>query len=344
MDTLRLELAHPLRAFELAVALEVGSEPLALVGPSGAGKTTLLRAIAGLLRPAHGVIAVGDEVWLDTARAVDLSPERRSVGLVFQDYALFPHLSVEQNVAFGARQDTRVAELLDAFGLGSLARVRPGELSGGQRQRVALARALAREPAVLLLDEPFAALDAQTRDAVRADLRRHLEAARVPALVVTHDYADAVALADRIGVVVSGRVVQVGSPAELVAEPADAFVARFTGANVLVGRARPSGGLTEVTLDDGTRLRSTDDRSGPVALVIHPWEVALAQAAPADSTQNHVHASVHSVVPVGNRVRVRVGPLTAEVTADSARRMGLRPGVPVVASFKATGARLVPLG
>jgi ABC-type sulfate/molybdate transport systems ATPase subunit len=339
---LHVELDHPLRSFRLELTLDVAEGPFALVGPSGVGKTTILRAIAGLLRPRRGRVSVGEDVWLDTERRVDLPPERRSVGLVFQEYALFPHLSVVDNVAYGGR--ARAPELLASFGLVPVANVRPSELSGGERQRVALARALAREPAVLLLDEPLSALDAETRDRLRSELRRHLRDLALPTLVVTHDYADAVALADRIGVLVDGRVVQVGTPAELVAAPADPFVARFTGANVLRGRASPAGALTDVTLADGSRILSTDRAQGDVAVVVPPWEITLAHEEPADSTQNHVAAPIDSIVPVGNRVRVRVGPLTAEITAASAERLALRPGDRVVASFKATGTRLVPLG
>jgi molybdate transport system ATP-binding protein len=342
MDALHVRISHPLRSFRLELELDIGSETVALAGPSGAGKTTALRAVAGLVAPQEGRIECGGDLWFDSEKRIDLPPEERSVGLVFQEYALFPHLTVEQNVAYAGR--TRAAELLDRFGLGGLRHARPGSLSGGERQRVALARALARDPGVLLLDEPLAALDAQTRAAVRGELREHLRTLSLPTLVVTHDYADAAALADRIAVIVAGRIVQVGTAADLIAGPAGTFVADFTGGNLVQGRARPGrGGLTEVVLADGTRLFSTDRAAGDVGVVVYPWEIALARYAPADSTQNHVRAPVASLVPVGNRVRVRVGLLTAEVTAASAERLRLQPGETVVASFKATGTRLVPL-
>jgi len=336
MDALSVDITVPLRSFDLRVALEVApSETLALVGPSGAGKTTILRAIAGLVRPSAGWIECGG-TWFDARTHVP--PEQRSVGLVFQEYALFPHLTVERNVAFGGSVDG----LLERLQIDHLAHARPGELSGGERQRVALARALARQPNVLLLDEPMSALDPHTRAEVRAELHAILGDLALPTLLVTHDFEDAATLADRVGVLVEGRLRQVAPPAELVAEPADAFVAALAGGNVLQGVARPKGGLTEVTLVDGGVVWSTDEREGPVTVLVYPWDVALARVAAVDSSLNHVQARITSLVLVGNRVRVRVGALTAEVTAASAERLALAPGEPVVASFKATATRLLP--
>jgi ABC-type sulfate/molybdate transport systems ATPase subunit len=343
VDALRLDLARAVGSLRVELALDVGRETLALAGPSGAGKTTVLRAIAGLDRPDRGLIEAAGEVWFDSDRRVHLPPERRSVGLVFQHYALFPHLTVRANVAFGGKE--RVDELLERFGIAALADVRPGRLSGGERQRVALARALARRPSVLLLDEPLAALDAATRATVRAELWQILRDLELPAVLVTHDYADAAALADRVGVLVEGKLVQIGRPAELVAAPATRFVAEFTGVNVLPGTARQAAsGLAEVALADGTRVLSADRLEGAVGLVVYPWEVTLAREAPPDSAQNHVRAAIASIVPFGNRVRVQVGPLAAEITAASAERLGLVVGERIVASFKATSTRLVPLG
>ena len=342
MDALRADLHLPLRRFALELALEVGAETIALVGPSGSGKSSALRALAGLVR-AEGTVALGDERWLDSAAGLDVPPERRSVGLVFQDYALFPHLSVRANVAFGGRE--RVDELLERFRIGHLASARPGTLSGGERQRVALARALARDPRVLLLDEPLAALDAHTKAAVRAELGELLHELRLPTVLVTHDFEDAAALAARVGVLVDGRVRQVGRPEDLVAAPADPFVASFTGANLLPGTARSSaGGLTEVALDGGGTVFSADPGRGRVGLAVHPWEISVGREQPDDSAVNHLTAPVRSLVVVGNRVRVRVGPLAAEVTPASVERLELKVGDVVVATFKATAARLVPLG
>jgi ABC-type sulfate/molybdate transport systems ATPase subunit len=340
VDTLQLDLSVRRRHFDLELTLDV-EETLALVGPSGAGKTTLLRTVAGLVR-GEGRVTCGGERWLDSAAGIDLPPEQRAVGLVFQEYALFPHLSVRENVAFGGVK--LVPELLERFGLARLAAERPPRLSGGERQRVALARALAREPKTLLLDEPLGALDANTRRLVRGELRRHLHEARLPTLVVTHDYEDAAALAGRIGVIADGRVVQLGAPDDLLAQPASEFVADFVGSNFVEGTARPGvHGLTEVVLPDGIVVVSTAPGRGRVGVVVSPWDIALARDLVDDSMQNHVRATVTSVVNVGNRVRVRLGPLTAEVTRDAVERLGVRDGERLVAGFKATATRLVPL-
>jgi molybdate transport system ATP-binding protein len=303
----------------------------------------VLRAIAGLVRPQRGRIVCGDETWFDSERRIHAAPEARSVGMLFQGFALFPHMSVEDNVAFAGRE--RVGELLDRLGIASLARARPSELSAGERQRVALARALARDPKVLLLDEPTAALDAQTRSRVRAELRDALAELDLPTVIVTHDYEEAATLASKIGVMRGGTVLQEGTPAELVSAPASPFVASFTGANFVTGTAlRVVNGLTEVELADGTLVYSTDEAAGEVGVVVYPWDVAIARAAAPDSALNHVSASIRSIVNLGNRARVRIGPLAAEVTIASVERLALREGEVVVGSFKATATRLVPRG
>jgi ABC-type sulfate/molybdate transport systems ATPase subunit len=336
--TLSADFELPLRSFDLRLALEV-ERTVALVGPSGSGKSSALRSIAGLERP-RGRIALDHEVWLDASTC--LPPERRRVGLVFQEYALFPHLSVERNVGFGGRQ--RVGELLERFRISHLAGARPAELSGGERQRVALARALARDPGLLLLDEPLAALDAHTKDAVRAELQELLGGLGLPTLVVTHDYEDAAALAETVGVLVDGELRQVGSPAELVSQPADPFVASFTGANLLHGSVQlVDDGLTRVRLESGEVVYSTDEAAGEVGVVVYPWDVSIGRVQADDSALNLIRGEVTSVSQVGNRVRVRIGPVTAEVTSASAERLGLARGGTAYASFKATGTRLVPL-
>jgi ABC-type sulfate/molybdate transport systems ATPase subunit len=310
---LDLDITVALRAFTLGLGLTVGPETVALAGPSGAGKSTVLRAVAGLRRPDGGRIALDGTTWFDAGARVDLPPERRAVGLVFQDYALFPHLSVRENVAFGGA--ARAAELLERLGIAPLAGERPAALSGGERQRVALARALARDPAVLLLDEPLAALDAATRAVVRGELHDLLAELALPTLLVTHDHRDAVALADRVGVLVDGRLRQLGTAAELAAAPADPFVAAFTGANVLHGAAVGDG---VVVLDDGRRVRWGDGtpRTGRVALVVQPWALRVLTEAPGEDAG--LPGTISGIEPEGARARVRLGAVTAEMPAPQA--------------------------
>ncbi len=335
---LRLDLTVPTRSFELELALELGRETVALVGPSGAGKTTVLRAVAGLVRPSRGIVECDGHVWF--GRGTNLRPEQRSVGFVFQEYALFPHLSVEQNVGFGGGA---VDGLLDRLGIAHLARAKPRELSGGERQRVALARALARQPSVLLLDEPMSALDAHTRSLVRAELHDLLRELRLPTLLVTHDFEDAAALADRIGVLVDGQLRQLGTPGDLLGAPADPYVARLAGANVVAGEASPGrDGLTAVALGGGGTIYATDEAKGRVDVVLYPWDVTLARQPPRDSALNHLRGEILSVVTLGNRARVRLPQLTAEVTAASVERLELEPGQEIVATFKATATRILP--
>jgi molybdate transport system ATP-binding protein len=338
MDTLGLDLTVPLRAFDLELTLEVGRETVALVGPSGAGKTTVLRAVAGLLRPARGRIVLGEDVLFDAATRRNLPPEERAVGLVFQDYALFPHLSVERNVGFAKGASPQ--EELERLGIAHLAKARPAQLSGGERQRVALARALARKPRALLLDEPLAALDPHTRATVRSELRALLAELALPTLVVTHDFEDAAVLAARIGVLHDGRLEQLGTPTELLAAPATAFVASFAGANVLPARARPGReGLTELVLADGSVLHTTDAADGAVDVAIYPWEITVGREPPPGSALNRVEGPIASLVEVGNRTRIQIGGLVAEITTASAHAAALRPGDEAVASFKATATR-----
>jgi molybdenum ABC transporter ATP-binding protein len=335
------EIVVPLRAFSLRLTLDVDSA-LALVGPSGAGKTTVLRAIAGLARPASGRIASGDELWFDAARGISLPPDRRRVGLVFQDYALFPHLSVRENIEYAKRH--RADEYLDRFSIRHLERARPPDLSGGERQRVALARALARDPHVLLLDEPLSALDTHTKAGVRAELHELLRGLGIPVLLVTHDFEDAAALADRVGVIVDGELRQIGAPGELVAEPSDPFVASFTGANLLNGYGQQAAGVTHVRLDDGTVVITADEAEGAVVLAVYPWDITISTVPPNDSAMNLICAPIRGITELGNRVRLSIGPVSAEITADSLRRLGLKVGQTAFASFKATGTRVVANG
>jgi len=306
-----------------------------------------------LLRPEHGRVDANGETWLDTESNIDVPAERRRCGYVFQHYALFPHLSAWQNVAYPLRglhrseRRTRAVALLERFGLAELADARPATLSGGERQRVAVARALARDPEVLLLDEPLSALDARTRAAAARELGGVLRDSEAPTLLVTHDFTEAAQLGDRVGVIDRGRVVQLGTPSELASSPASAFVADFTGAVVLTGVARRAPeGVTRVDLDGGGTVTSTDVADGVVAVSVYPWEITIEPAGtdPHGSAENRLAVDVLSITTVGNRVRLGLAgpqPLVAEITVASAKRLGLRAGSRVVATWKAAATRLV---
>jgi molybdate transport system ATP-binding protein len=351
---LRVEARHALGDLPLDVVLRVEpGECLALAGPSGAGKTSILRVAAGLLRPERGLVEANGETWLDTERGIDVPAECRRCGYVFQHYALFPHLSAWQNVAYPLRRlpradrRARALALLDRFGLADRADARPPTLSGGERQRVAVARALARDPDVLLLDEPLSALDASTRAAAARELGGVLGASDAPTVLVTHDFAEAAQLGDRVGIVDQGRVVQLGTASDLAAAPRSAFVADFTGAVVLTGIARSGDdGLTHVELDGGGTVTTTEHGHGAVAVSIYPWEITIEP--PGDeahgSVQNHLAVEVLSITTVGNRVRLGLSgpqPLVAEITQTSAERLGLHAGAKVTATWKAAATRLV---
>jgi molybdate transport system ATP-binding protein len=333
------EIVVPLRSFDLRLSLDVDG-PVALVGPSGAGKSTILRAIAGLVKPRSGTIDVAGETWFDRARRIDVPVDARAVGFLFQDYALFPHMTVRQNIEYPKRH--AADGYLERFRIDHLADARPPELSGGERQRVALARALARDPKVLLLDEPLAALDTHTKATVRHELYELLQQLRIPTLFVTHDFEDAAALAGRVGVLVDGTLRQIGSTAELVARPADPFVASFTGANLLAGLVTGSdNGVARVRLADGTLVSTTDAARGEVVVAIYPWDVTIGIEQPHDSALNVISAPIRTITQFGNRVRLGVGPIAAEITTESLRRLSLEVGQVVFASFKATGTRVL---
>jgi len=232
---LTLTIRHRLKDFELDVSLQAGQELLALFGPSGAGKSMTLQIVAGLVRPDAGRVSIDDTVVLNSQTGLNLPPQQRHVGYVMQDYTLFPHLTVAQNIAYGLRGQPKPAinrtvnHMLDLIQLTGYAHYSPNELSGGQQQRVALARALVTNPKILLLDEPFSALDGPTRAQLRHDLRDLQTRFKIPTLLVTHDLAEANVLADRIAVYHRGQIQQVGTPDEIMRRPANLTVARLTG-------------------------------------------------------------------------------------------------------------------
>ena len=339
-----------LGGLDLEVELAAGEEEVvAVLGPNGAGKTTLLRALAGLLPLERGRVVLDGVVLEDPLAGVRVPPERRSCGVVFQDYLLFPHLSVIENVAFGLRSRgagraearSAAAAWLDRFGLVGLEEARPKALSGGQAQRVALARAMAGDPRLLLLDEPLSALDATSRVQVRRDLVRHLAGFRGVRLIVTHDPLEATALAGRLLVIEEGRLVQSGTPAEVTARPRSRYVADLVGVNLFRGRA--AGG--SVALPGGATLAVADAAAGDVFAVIHPRAVALHRRRPEGTPRNVWQGEVAGLELAGDRARVRVEgalPLVAEVTAAAVAELALGEGGPVWASVKATEVSVYP--
>jgi len=266
-------------------ALHVDSgEIVALLGPSGSGKTTLLRLVAGFEQPDAGSVWVGGRLVADGATWVE--PEDRRIGMVFQQGALFPHLTVEKNVGFGTAraQASRVRECLSLVGLEDRADAFPHELSGGERQRIALARALAPEPAAVLLDEPFAALDATLRESLRQDVVAILRAAGASALLVTHDQAEALSLADRVAVMRDGAIEQVGTPEEIYEAPANRWVAAFVGDTEGVPGV-VAGGVVQCELG---RFGAHRDGDGEVEVVFRPESVAIGLTAPHEGAASAV--------------------------------------------------------
>ena len=336
-------------------------ELLALVGASGSGKTTLLRAVAGLYRPTAGHIACGGEIWFDAARRLSLPPQRRRVGLVFQDYALFPHLTALGNVMVAldhlpARARRKeAAEWLARVHLSGLEARYPGQLSGGQRQRVALARALARRPRVLLLDEPFSAVDQVTRRRLQRELAMLREAIRIPIVLVTHDLDEAAALADRLCVLHGGRSLQTGTPEALFRRPASAEVARvldrhnlFTGEVVEAGgQRRLAWGPWRLAVAEGLEALPLGER---VSWYLPPSDVVLHRRdRPArGDRENPVRARVDSLVVLGGTTAVSLAfdhtgqTLSFDIATHAARRDGLARGDSVQVSLLAAGIHLLP--
>jgi molybdate transport system ATP-binding protein len=351
--TVHVTLAADLRVDRARIRLDLTmsvatSEVVALLGPNGAGKSTVLRCLAGLEPALRGRVVVDDVVLDDAGAGIRTPPERRPVGVVFQDYLLFPHLSVAANVAFGLRARgaskraaaERTTQLLDRLGLTALATERPRRLSGGQAQRVALARALAVQPRLLLLDEPLAALDAATRLTVRADLKRDIATFGGTTVLVTHDPIDAMVLADRVVVIEDGRVVQEGAPLDVARAPRTDYVARLVGLNLVRGIARGH------EVDVGTVTVAIAQRaSGEVLVSFAPSAVALYPDRPGGSPRNTWRAIVDGVEPHGDVVRVRLSgafPLLADVTPGAVADLGLRAGAGVWAVVKATETRAYP--
>ena len=336
--------------FDLDVQLEVAAgELVAVLGPNGAGKTSLLRALAGLLPLNAGRVILDGRVLEDPEAGIHVPSEKRPIGMVFQDYLLFPHLSVLENVAFGlrARGMARAAAIAEAgrwlerVGLPGEWNRKPSSLSGGQAQRIALARVLAGNPALLLLDEPMAALDASTKVDFRRDLRRHLESFPGVRLLVTHDPLEAMAMADRLVVLENGRVLQSGTPSDVTQHPRSRYVADLVGVNLFRGRASHD----VITLADGGSLTAAGAVDGDVFAVVHPRTVALYRTRPDGTPRNVWEGRAVDLDPEGDRVRVRLSgspSIVAEVTPAAVRELGLDSGDQVWIAVKATEVSVYP--
>ncbi|MFN8191227.1 MAG: ATP-binding cassette domain-containing protein [Nocardioidaceae bacterium] len=328
-------------------------ETVALLGPNGAGKSTVLQVAAGLVAADRARVVLDERVLTsagETTRPVHVPPHDRQVALLAQDPALFPHLSVRDNVAFGPRsrgESRRTARAaadrwIEEVGLGDLAARRPGQLSGGQAQRAAVARALAAEPRLLLLDEPMAALDVAVTPGLRQTLRRVLD--RRTAVVVTHDVLDALLLADRVIVLDGGRIVEDGPSAEVLARPRSGFTARIAGLNLVRGAWRDGSVLT------GSGLRIVGEAAdempaegSTVVAVFPPTAVSVFLTAPGGSPRNELPVTVTEIEPHGSHVRLRAGDLAADVTPRALAELDLTPGTRAVFAVKATEVAVYPI-
>ncbi len=334
-----------------------GFSVTALFGPSGCGKTTVLRCLAGLERPQQGSIRFEDDVWLDSSRGVHRTPPERNVGFLFQEYALFPHLTVVQNIEYGLRRlpasqrRQQVGELLERFGLGGLENRYPRQVSGGQQQRVALARTLARKPNLLLLDEPLSALDTALREQMRLELRSMLVDFGIPMVLVTHDRHEAIALADHLIVLDQGRILQSGPVEEVFAHPAEERVARMVGVEtVQPGRVVDRFNGTVTVNVGGTNLTAlakghVDDR---VVVCIRADEVEIAPGlASTTDIPNRLPATILRSTPDGMAVRLELEcgfRLAAMVPRQTAKSLSLEVGNVVIVHLPAAAVHLISAG
>ncbi|BBX22746.1 molybdenum import ATP-binding protein ModC [Mycolicibacter terrae] len=341
------------RGLDVQVSVAAG-EVLAVLGPNGAGKSTVLHVIAGLLRPDAGMVQLGDRVLTDTGAGVHVATQDRRVGLLLQDPLLFPHLSVAANVAFGPHSRRRfgrrrrnraaAAPWLRAVGAADLADRKPRRLSGGQAQRVAIARALAAEPDVLLLDEPLAGLDVAAAAAVRTVLRDVITTARRTTVLVTHDLLDVFGLADRVLVLESGRVAEIGGTAEVLAAPRSRFGARIAGFNLVAG-VIDSDGMLRTEWGDRWHGTAGDGLAAgrPAVAVSTPQAVAVyREPPPLGSPRNLIEVTVADLQSRGSAIQVRgvdqpdgTPGLAADITADAAAELRLAPGEVVWFGVKA---------
>jgi molybdate transport system ATP-binding protein len=347
---LEADIKLQLSRLNLDTAFTVASgEVLALLGPNGSGKSTTLRALMGLLPLTGGRLVLDGTVLEDPAQRVKIPPEDRPIGLMFQDYLLFPHLSAAENVAFGLRAKgigkkaarDQASQAMARLGLDGLAEAKPGSMSGGQQQRVAMARALVTDPKLLLLDEPLAALDVSIKTDVRRLLREVLRRSSAANVLVTHDLLDAVALGDRMVVIENGAIVQTGTPAEVTARPRSRYVADLVGVNLLRGTAHG----TVLVVDGGGQLTCAESATGPILAVIAPAAVPVSRERPDGDGQNTWPGQISAVDLMGDRVRVRIDgtpAITAEVPPAAVDELKLDDGGQLWASVSPAAITVYP--
>ncbi len=345
---LHVAIEKRLATVDLKVEFDLADEVLALFGPSGAGKSMSLKMIAGIERPDRGLIRSGERVLFDDMAGIDVPPQRRRAGYVPQQYALFPHLTALENVAFPLRKglrwpanraNERATELLASFGLGGLLDVHPGGLSGGQQQRVALARALSSDPEILLLDEPFAALDGPIRVELRGELRALQQRLRVPAIFVTHDLEEAATLASRIAVMLDGRVRQIGRTRDVLDRPVDRQVAELVQArNIISGTIEQQEGATHVRTAIGRLVLSKHAFASGTAvdLIIRPEVIRIVRenrSLDRLSGQILLDGSVAQIIDHGTRVVIHamIGGTVLEISLSpsAAARLDIELGGPI---------------
>jgi len=353
-DSLRVDICVEREAMPVCASFEIpAGRTLALIGPNGSGKSTVAHAIAGLVPGVIGTIRLGGRAF--DSDADRLAIRDRRVGCMFQNPLLFGGMRVIDNVAYGIRaagvsrrkSRERVYPVLERFDIADLSMQRADQLSGGQAQRVALARAVAMEPSVLILDEPFAAIDAKAKVELRQLVREILATFAGPCLSITHDPVDALTLGDEIAVIEAGRITQIGTPDEIQREPRSSYAASFLGINLIEGTLghTPDGWCVEVEGDKKIWITDPDLAAGtPVCLVIAPEAITLSAQAPEGSARNVFEASVGAMHVQHDRVRVRFDApaVGAEITVGSMHRLGIAPGVKVWISFKATDIRVYP--
>lgn len=361
------EIKKQLRDFELDIRFELGNETLVIVGHSGCGKSTTLNALAGLITPDQGKIQAGGTTYFDRKLNIDISPEDRGIGFLFQNYALFPHLNVHENVAYGLvarkvskrEQLSRVEVTLHSLQITHLRESMPSELSGGEQQRVALARAIILKPTLLLLDEPLSALDVTTHARVRSELKKTLSELKIPTIIVTHDYEDAISLGERILVMDKGLVIQEGTAEELLTKPRSSFVADFSGTNYFAAHAVETNELfLHLQLSKSNeRIISTSSfrgiGKGELHFMVYPWDIQLFKKNELDSVMalnggatntNIIAGSILNIVSYGNRARIELEgslALTVELMSDRLKELDLTEGESVYANINPSCVHLL---